>query len=64
MSGDDEISAAMGGHGFTAFADDSFARDLLAVPAVGDNTVSVRDKPAVKERLRSAGMFGVGGAFI
>ena len=62
---DDQLVETMRGHGFEAFSYDPFARALLlSGPATEGNTVFVRNREAVQERVRSAGRFRAGSAMI
>lgn len=62
--GDDKLMETMRGYGFEAYGYDPFARTLLAGPATEGNSVFVRNREAVHERVRSAGRFRAGSATI
>jgi FkbM family methyltransferase len=51
---DAELFSLMRGHGFSPWGYDPFARRLVDVGEGGGNTVFVRDRAAVEERVRSA----------
>jgi hypothetical protein len=54
---DNELYKIMRGHGFSPYSYDPFERQLLVASTSDFNTIFIRDKLAVQERLRSARQF-------
>lgn len=61
---DSELVALMKANGFTPFSYDPFKRELLLVKSGSGNTIFVRDRESVAERVKNAQMFRVGTAEI
>lgn len=57
---DEELFELMKQKGFESFGYDPFKRELLQTSAAGSNTIFVRDKKEIEDRVKSAPIFHVG----